>query len=200
MSRGYIFQDLDGCLANFLGSALALFGKTLNDWKENAWDFEGGSGIGISEGEMWKAINDNQDVGRQFWANLDKLHDADELVKLVEEVAKKIDFDVVVLSSPSMGKLCEAGKKDWLSKYYPKYCHPSKCIFTSRKELLAGGGMRVLIDDSDSNIAKFNNAGGHGILVPRKWNQLHGIADKTVDYVKQELLNYVDRFHLTYKL
>ena len=41
------------------------------------------------------------------------------------------------------------------------------------KHLCAKPGV-LLIDDSDKNVAAFQEQGGSSLLVPRPWNSLHG--------------------------
>ncbi len=54
------------------------------------------------------------------------------------------------------------------------------------KSLLAGPDT-LLIDDKDENITEFRAGGGHGILVPRPWNKLHGWAGEVLKVVKKKL-------------
>ena len=80
---------------------------------------------------------------------------------------------VVFLTAPTGFPDCLAGKYQWLCDYFGEGYND--CIFTSHKDRLAHP-RAILIDDSDSNIASFNQRGGQGLTFPQMWN-LAGHAD-----------------------
>lgn len=45
----------------------------------------------------------------------------------------------------------------------------------------------VLVDDSDHNCDQFRKAGGHVVLVPRRWNALHMNAHFAASHVAVSL-------------
>lgn len=188
----YLFQDLDGCAVDFVAGVLQHFDLPPDGWKTNAWGFM--EAIGKTDAEVWSAIDTPK-----FWADLPKTSYCDELIKLVESTAKEIDYEVVILSAPSMDEGCPTGKLKWLRKHLPQYYHPKKRAFTALKEAFApardGEPMNLLIDDSPKNVDAFGYAGGWGILVPAKHNELHDV--NTIEYVEGKLkhfVNYVKRF------
>ena len=66
-----------------------------------------------------------------------------------------------------------AGKLDWIHCFMPPWMHRQYAI-TPRKYLFARSDA-LLIDDLERNTQRFEQEGGHSILVPRPWNQLWGL-------------------------
>jgi len=169
-----IFLDLDEVLVDFVSG----FGD------HYGYDFEGLDGwnmeahIGISKDEFYSMLND---LGHDFWANLDKHTWADDLVDLVESNSA----DVYIVSTPSQNPGAWSGKLEWVKKNLPaKYTH--NVILTSDKHLLADIHS-LLIDDKQKNINKFKQCDGWAIPFPQLWNDADRYIGSRLEYVKRFL-------------
>lgn len=155
------FVDMDGVLAEFLGGASFRHDRDLPYDRPEAmgvWETE--VLWGITEEQFWAPMRD-----AEFWATLEKTPEADRIVKLAEREFG--EENVAILSAEGPGFSIQ-GKKEWIKRNYPQF--EKRLIFAHAKEFLASPS-RWLIDDRDKNIDAFNEAGGHGILVPRLWNR-----------------------------
>jgi 5'(3')-deoxyribonucleotidase len=177
-SNGRIcFVDLDGVVADFVGSVLKLHDLDPDDIlpkMEGSYDIQ--NLLGLSTSEFWGVI----DKDFTFWENLPLLPDAKQLMNALEERYKEIYF----LSSPSLSPACHFGKATWVAEHFPKY--QNKLILTGHKHLLAKKD-RILIDDSDKNINRFKAAGGHVLLYPRPWNSKHHLSSTAFQNFKGQL-------------
>lgn len=168
-----VMLDMDGVIADFMGAALRLHGREgLFDEpaSKGVWDTE--KLLGISANQFWKPINATPD----FWPDLPKTAEADEIVALAESLG-----EVTILTAPALGDECFLGKRQWLRRHYPKYV--SRLAFAKEKHLYASP-RHLLIDDKDSNCTKFREAGGRAILVPRSWNSEWQWADIAMDVIR----------------
>lgn len=177
-----LFLDMDGVLADFVGSISKAHNKPS--------PYTDPSTIGISLGlfdieKIWGITikqlfepSNNYD----FWHKMDKTPEADELVKAA---FKAVGSDnVAILTAPSISEWCVPGKRAWVRRHYPELVN--KIIYGSAKEFLSGPD-KILIDDRDKNIDAFNQAGGRGILIPRLWNKDHELADKALSITLERL-------------
>ena len=82
--------------------------------------------------------------------------------------------NVCIATSPTKDPECLAGKLEWIHDHFPDWMHRQYAI-TPRKHLFARPDS-LLIDDYHENIERFKAHGGHGILVPRPWNE-HWASD-----------------------
>lgn len=149
--------DIDGVLARWTDAALALHG--LPPAQPRTWNFH--HEHGITDEALYAPMD------RAFAAGLGVWEDGMSLLALVREYTT---HRIHLLSSPWQTFGCEAGKRDWVRKN-TQFCPYKDLTLCSSKEVHAGPG-KVLIDDSDSNIKKWCDAGGAGWLVPRPWNAL----------------------------
>lgn len=141
-----LYVDLDQVLTDF--------DKRLSDLVPS-WDRAKDPEISA---EVWKKI---EDAGEEFWADMDWTPQG----KYLWGKLKK--HDPTILSSPSRHDSSIQGKKKWLKKHIPDVPY----IIESDKEKYAENDA-VLIDDRQSNIKKWEKAGGKGIL--------HKDADRTL--------------------
>lgn len=162
-----IYLDVDGVFANFCASACRVhnFTKPITRW--HFWE-----DIGITPREFWTKIDEDP----EFWFNLEKYPWADELYSFLST-----RHTVKFLTTPNHHHHSYSGKKRWLQEHYPN----SKVCMMEDKEDCAKY-RRLLIDDSDSNINKWQRAGGHGILFPAIWNTNARFADDPLAYVIRE--------------
>jgi 5'(3')-deoxyribonucleotidase len=176
------FLDMDGVIADFMGSLCRAHGR-LNPYADakalGCWDTE--KLWGITEFEFWRPIVDHS---LEFWETIEKTPEADELVKLA-----CLEFgteNVAILTAPSKDHGSVPGKRNWIERHYP--CFSKRMIFTTAKAkcFVAGPG-KFLLDDKDSNVDEFDDHGGVGILVPRPWNAEHMLEGNLVGVVKDQI-------------
>jgi hypothetical protein len=156
-----IFLDLDGVLVDFVRGALVAHGEPA-DTPVTGWSFdrEVAARRGITPEEFWAACDE------AFWAGLDWTADGRALLAACETAAGP--DRVFLLSTPCKTRGCLQGKQDWVDRHLPAYSR--KVFFGAAKEAFAGPG-KVLVDDYDKNVERFQAAGGWTVLVPRPWNQ-----------------------------
>jgi len=172
-----IFLDQDGVLANFVGGACKAHGLTCYDKPERLGEFSLEKCWGMTAGQFWAPTN-NYD----FWFNLEKTAEADEIVMLaIDAVGVE---NVAMLTSPSLDPDCVPAKRAWMEKCYPQLA--KTMIFSWGKGIIGGPG-RILIDDRDRNIDDWYLAGGEGILVPRPWNEDYKLANATLEVIEMRL-------------
>lgn len=171
------FLDMDGVVADFVGPALKAHSYDHRNfsWPTGVFDFE--EALDITTEKFWHPIDH---LGDYFWSTLPCYPWAEALVSVLEKHGKWR-----FLSSPSRHHSSAAGKVQWISQHFDG----AKWIFAeaSDKQLLAGH-RRVLIDDRDSNVQQWREAGGHAILFPQPWNSAHSMAvSGRIDFIGQEI-------------
>lgn len=168
------FLDMDGVLADFLGSVARLHGRQLpydRPESRGVWNTE--KLWGITAEEFWAPCD-----GPTFWDDLEKTEEAD---KLVSAVCQQFGEDnVAFLTAPSQSPHCVPGKRRWIERYYPRL--KKNIIYGSAKKFLAAPN-RLLIDDRDENVDNYISAGGPAILMPRMWNRRWERAHESLDVV-----------------
>jgi len=181
-----IFIDMDGVITDFLGGAASFFGYDNGNIHDHWPNGEWGTAkhikkfFGVSERGFWEALR-----GKGFWRSLLLMPDAKEFLKFIKP------YKPVILTSPALESA--DGKMLWIKDNLPSYWKDRRVILTTKKELVAGEG-RILIDDHDENIKKWENAGGIGILYPRKWNK-NWFIDNSLEVVKNEFIFYINKYH-----
>jgi len=146
--NGKIYLDMDGVIADFFGGLETEF--NVKHWKD------------ISNIE--KALDSIK--GTDFFYKLKPFETSLELVKYVEWIAED---NWGICSSPLRGDSYNSAywKRRWLedNNMMPLV---QNCIFTSNKQKYAmdkvTGTPNILIDDKQSNIMRWREAGGVGIL------------------------------------
>lgn len=141
-----VYVDMDGVLVDtytYIGNLIGV--SHYNQITPDQWE------------HFYKNVN-----AEELFSSLDEFPTATRLLDIVLRFAGRY----TLLSSPLNHDVAGSirGKKIWLAKH-PEI-HSSNAIFESRKDQFAmsNGKPNVLIDDSNSNITKWNNAGGIGIL------------------------------------
>lgn len=165
-----IHLDLDGLVADFL-LGWCRFYKISDPYEDinlhGIWNFP--SKIGP---ETWQ-----QDLSYDFYANLPKTKEADQIIDLVKKFGKYKFLTATIHDE------CTRGKIDWVAKHYPGI--EINCC--TDKHLYAEDG-HILIDDADHNVEAWIETGEHAILIPRKWNSLHKWHDACiVEFLKHSL-------------
>ena len=175
----YLFLDMDGVCCDFITAACHWHGRdpatVLESWTPGYWDIC--QELELSTEEFWSPIEGHE----EFWSGLEPYPWFDELWSLEQSVAEH----VVISTSPGRCPTGHFGKAIWLRQ---RGIHPTvNGMIGRRKELLAAPG-RILIDDSDRNIRKWESHGGVGILFPRRWNALHNVdPEDPLSWVRKRL-------------
>lgn len=170
-----IFLDMDGVIADFVGGALDVHDghHIVKDWPACEWDIA--KLLGITNNEFWREINQR---GSPFWSNLLPFP---WMYELIESFG---DIPYTISTKPSNSTFSVAGKLQWLHTHIKA---PFKdYMMGGQKHLLAKPGT-VLIDDNDTNVIKFREAGGHAILFPQQWNTNFPQQADRIGYVAKHL-------------
>jgi len=157
-----IFMDVDGVLADFAGSVIKYYDLPRIDPPYWDWVIDAYKKKYPDETEksFWAGLEED------FWINLPELPEAKDILKLVKRFGEP-----VLLTCPTW---FSAGyRQAWIRKHYPDMFYSNRYIISPGKKYLSAPG-RVLIDDSDQNIADWRAHGGSGILVPGSYNRNRG--------------------------
>lgn len=156
--------DMDGVLCDFISGICAAHNVTspylVDPLSRGVWDID--LLLGMPLDEFWAPCE------YDFWRNLPKTPEADEIVKLLTDTFGA--GNITPLTSPSKNEGCITGKLDWLEEHYPALSET--VIFEKQKHIYAGPG-KLLIDDNDRNCREWIAAGGEAFLFPRLWNSRH---------------------------
>lgn len=173
--------DADGVLVNFYQGVLDLYEiKNAPKDKQLQWDMFLENNI--NEEMFWKSI----DV--DFWANLPKTEEADELVVLCEKLFGR--ENICILTAPGLGEAASKairGKQIWFEKNFPQFVD-HQILFGKAKHFCASD-KSILLDDNDKNIEKFREWGGLTCKMPRLWNTLWDVEVKgqSFEFVRDSL-------------
>jgi len=143
-----IYLDMDGVIADFF-TEFCKVGGGVGHWKE------------VKDIESTLDSMKNTD----FFYRLKPYPNTYEFVDAIKQVS---GGDWGICSSPLRGDRDNScyWKRLWLEKYGLMPDHISKVIFTANKHRYAvhkWGGKNILLDDKQSNVDKWNAAGGIGI-------------------------------------
>ena len=152
-----IFLDMDGVLCDFVSAALVANGSELKHDQITEWDMA--KILGKSPADFWQAMNRDG-----FWFDL-----APYPGLALFFAAMRSCGEVYFCTSPAKHYGCASDKIAWLRKHLGDEATDGRFFICKDKDMLARPG-RILVDDYDSNIDKWNTAGGHGVLFPRPWN------------------------------
>jgi 5'(3')-deoxyribonucleotidase len=165
------FLDMDGVIAEYAKTACKAHGiDYVYADPQNIGKYWMDQVAGIT-GDAWQ-----KPLDYEFWRNLPKTDEADEIVETCLSLFK----DVQILTTPSPNPDSLKAKVEWIYEHYPMF--KQKIIMCRCKSYLAAPG-RLLVDDFNINIEKFEKRDGLGVLVPRAWNTLH--AHEPISAVKQ---------------
>jgi 5'(3')-deoxyribonucleotidase len=127
--------------------------------------------------DFWRKIDE---AGQWFWDGLEAMPWQSELLALVESITD----DWFIVSAPSWCPSSFSGKVKYLKRVFGKRF--DRFLLTPHKTLFANESA-VLIDDRESNIQKFVEAGGEGILFPTYHNCLHEKRDDPMSFIREKL-------------
>jgi len=128
---------------------------TITAFSESVKELGAGSGLPDDASDedrqrMYKAIDE---AGVEFWAKMPWAKEGKALWKFLKP------YHPVLLSSPGKFRDAEPGKQNWVNRELPGVtliCDPEKFRYAERGS--------ILIDDMQSNIEAWKEAGGTGIL------------------------------------
>lgn len=176
-----VLLDMDCVLVDFVGGVARRWGMTTSElhqhWEPGVWDIvpplaravrqrNGKSAEVLTEDRFWAML----DRSEMFWARLEPCPWLKELVALV----KSITDDWHIISAPSKCQSSYSGKVKWLKSHFG-YSF-DRFALTPHKHIFAQPDV-LLIDDRDSNVEGFVEAGGDGIVFPAYHNRLHLVDD-----------------------
>lgn len=186
MSRIHtVFLDIDGCIADFCGPALKVMGITQKQMEDALPPGRGAfmmTAPFMTDDEFWGRVDNIPD----FWENLPKTKEADEIVKLCTSYFGE---ELYLLTKPPRNPLSYSGKATWVRKHFPKLYR--NLFIGPRKYAFAHPGS-VLVDDNEENCELFvkppnGKPGGDVVLVPRRGNSLHEKESYLLEYLGSEL-------------
>lgn len=153
-----IFCDLDGVLVDFDRGFADL---PENSEKLSPAEYEEANG----KNSIWPLIDK---YGDDYWSDLYWKNDGRELWDYLEE------YKPAILSSPSRNPSSIRGKAKWVKlnlrinedpvTKLSEYEGSNRVIIMQQKHLFAKSANDILIDDTQSKIDKWTEAGGTGIL------------------------------------
>ena len=166
-----IFLDMDGLLVDIVSAVAGLYGMTAEKvylrWEPGFYEIaEGVSHFNIPKEEIWPKVAAQP---AEFWGDMKPYPWAKELYEECQKIAP-----TYFLTAPIRCPACLAGKLQWIYRFAGE--GSTNYIMTKHKHFCAAPG-RVLVDDSEKNCFAFDQAGGHSILFPARWNRLHPIAN-----------------------
>ena len=168
-----VYVDMDGVLADFFGGVEKLYG--VEHWKDLTSSKD--------EGGLKQEVI-NRITGTDFFATLPEFPTSDQLIAMVK---KFTGGTFSILTSPLRGdhENSTKYKKLWINQHI---ANPEQVIVTGRKEAYAkdkaSGTPNILIDDRPTNIERWQNAGGYGILYQANRDQLTKVQQALNDYGK----------------
>ena len=168
-----VYVDMDGVLADFFGGVEKLYG--VEHWKDLTSSKDDG---GLKQEVI------NRITGTDFFATLPEFPTSDQLIAMVK---KFTGGTFSILTSPLRGdhENSTKYKKIWITQHI---ANPEQVIVTGRKEAYAkdkaSGTPNILIDDRPTNIERWQNAGGYGILYQANRDQLTKVQQALNDYGK----------------
>lgn len=171
--------DQDGLLTDFVKSICRLHNR-LDPYvdSKNFGLFDMDKIWNIPTTEFWSRCN------YDFWRTMDWMPDGKELLTLIESLIEPPDIRIVTAPCKTAG--CREGKIDWVKEHMPEY---SDRFIVDKDKAYYASPNHLLIDDRDSNIDKFHDAGGKAFLVPRPWNSAHMRQDGWMLQLERMILN-----------
>lgn len=134
-----IYQDMDGCLTNFIG-AINKLGISV-DMLDNV------------PNKVWPII---AKAGENFWSQMAWTKDGSALWNYIKK------YDPTILSAPSSANSSKTGKRIWVKNELGQNVKVVLCKATEKQQY--ANEHSILIDDMQKNIDQWKAAGGIGIL------------------------------------
>jgi 5'(3')-deoxyribonucleotidase len=135
-----IYQDLDGCLANFDQGFHKLTHKYPSQYEKDH-----------GREQFWNIITES---GAKFWSELRWMPGGRQLWNYISK------YNPAILTAPSRHDSSREGKQQWVTKYMPG----TELLFEySQDKKKYASPTSILIDDREDNISQWIEAGGLGI-------------------------------------
>ena len=162
-----LYVDMDGVLTQCHYAALMYHDVILTEWPQGKYvqqiliehghtEFEK-----LSRREFWATYSEG------FWRHLKKTAICDNLLGTCGWIVGRENVFIATLPAAHQG--CWGGKYAWVLDNLPEWIHDQVIMIQGGKEALAKPDT-ILIDDNESNVDAFADAGGVGILMPQPWN------------------------------
>jgi hypothetical protein len=169
-----VLFDLDGVFADWTAGLAILFGRdpeSLRD-ADDAGDLVKVLGL-TSKSAMWSRIHR---AGQKWWEDLPIHEDALDAWNRVK--TSGVEMGILTTSGETAG--CVEGKRVWIRRHLGAQ---TRWAIATTKSWCANP-YTLLVDDRARVLDPFMEAGGHGILMPRKpgqdrlnaWNRVVGWA------------------------
>jgi len=173
-----ILLDLDGVIRDWTGGVFKWF--DVEPIVGTTWDATTRhicKEYGITESYFW----DKQDYN--FWYGL-------KMYPYAQRVLGLLPIDkTCILTSPTLDNA--GGSQRWIASKLHAYFNRKHYLIGPAKQFCASPDA-LLIDDSDTNVKKFREAGGNAILFPQPWNKNADLIGRRVDYIKMKLNQLYD--------
>lgn len=194
--RPTIYLDMDGVLTDFVGDVanrIRFEGDIYREWRSllrknkvgDPYSLEGV--LGTTTDKLWSTIDA---WGLSFWACMHYYPWANHLYIMLGEYG-----DVVILTSPSLSPNAFAGKvnslQGWLGRGFREFI-----LCPSQLKHKLANKTSILIDDSEKNIRKFKEAGGHPILFPQPWNYVDTMLP-ILPYIEGKVVSTINFINTT---
>ena len=161
-----VFLDMDGVLVDF---NKAICKKFELPYPPRVYDFFE---------PIRSEVNDY--CTANFWDNLEWMYDGCDILQAVLD---KIHLSrIYLLTTPMPNIESASGKMMWINGNLPEFI--KRIIITQAPKHLLARPDTLLIDDKDENVSEFEAAGGRGMLVPRPWNCLRVLSNRTSQHIK----------------
>ena len=117
-----------------------------------------------------------------FWRDLPMFSWAHELVAVLKD-----NFKLAFCTSPGVSVVAPQGKLEWRNQHFPGI----PMIIVREKSYLAAS-TKVLIDDSEEQIRRFKEAGGHTVQWPNQFE-----LDNLFNYGPESFKEFYMQDHIT---
>ncbi len=179
-----VILDLDDVLNRFCMAALhhvgvARWGLDYAEYPARyGWDIvaaanqlKAGCRAPFTANSFWESLD------QSFWASVPCVPYLNKLLTYLEHRVGR--DNVIIATSPTLSPACPAGKLEWIHTFLPKWLHRQYMIGPCKDRL--ANPYALLIDDRPENCAKFEDRGGHSLLVHKPWSY-DPLAAKWVDW------------------
>lgn len=172
-----ILLDLDDVLNQFTMWALKCVGCDVDPMDNSQFPVHVGYDIVAAANLLhptkrdWTVAEFWNFIKRHHWAQTPVSPECDWLLETCIDLVG--EDEVFIATSPTKDPDCLAGKLEWIHLQMPSYMHRQYAI-TPRKYIGAAADT-LLVDDCAANCIAFEKHGGQSLLVPKPWNQRHGL-------------------------
>lgn len=164
VNEAKVYVDMDGVICDFTGAVRKLGPIPEQGLAEDATQEQ--------KQAMYDAI---EEAGESFWAGMKWTENGKKLWKMLKS------YKPVLLSSPGKFLYAPAAKKKWIDKHIP-----GVTLFLEEDKWIFVESNAILIDDKESNIRDWNEAGGLGILYE---NDPEATKEELEKIMKEEMLH-----------